>query len=57
MIIRNLTFTHAVLADRIAFLLLDIEKTFRDLRAFVPVWLSSIENRRALLLKKSGTDV
>ncbi len=56
-IIRNLTFTHAVLADRIAFLLLDIEKTFRDLRAFVPVWLSSIENRRALLLKKSGTDV
>jgi hypothetical protein len=55
-IISNLTFTHSVLANRIAFLLLDIEKTFRDLRSFVPIWLSSIESRRALLLKKSGPD-
>ena len=53
-IIRNLIFNHAILATKLASLLVDIEKTFCDLKSFVPLWLASIEQRRALVLKKDG---
>ena len=55
-IIRNLTFNHAILASKLASLLVDIEKAFRDLSSFVPLWLASIEQRRALVLTKDGQE-
>ena len=45
---------HAVISRRMAALMLEIDRELRDLMAFVPIWLESISNRRALLLKRSS---
>ena len=51
--VRDLMLCHNVFAERLVQLLADIDKTLRDLMAFVPLWLDGIEMRRALLLKRS----
>ncbi|MEM1180566.1 MAG: hypothetical protein AAGM22_19630 [Acidobacteriota bacterium] len=51
--VRDLMLCHNVFSDRLVQLLADIDKTLRDLMAFVPLWLDGIEMRRALLLKRS----
>jgi hypothetical protein len=33
-------------------LLVELDRSFRDLMAFVPLWLENIELRRALLLTR-----
>jgi len=50
--VRELTTSHAVLARRMAELLRDLNQTFQDLMAFVPLWVDNIELRRALLLRR-----
>ena len=50
--VRDLMQAHAVLGRRLAGLLTDLDANLRDLLAFLPLWLKSIEKRRALLLKK-----
>lgn len=52
--VRDLVFCHSVFAGRMARFLGEIDKTLRDLVAFVPLWLDGIEMRRALLLKRAG---
>lgn len=54
--VRDLMQTHAVLGRRLASLLTDLDANLRDLLAFLPLWLKSIEKRRALLLKKSAEE-
>lgn len=44
---------HQTCSQRLASLMTAIDKELRDLVAFVPIWLESIGNRRALLLKRS----
>ena len=55
--VRDLMQAHAVLSRRLAALLTDLDANLRDLLAFLPLWLKSIEKRRALLLKKSAEDL
>ena len=43
-----------VLCSRITTVLRNIEDELRDLATFVPLWLSSIEKRRALMLRPKG---
>lgn len=52
--VRDLLVTHAALSRRTAVMLGDIDKLLQDLVAFVPLWLEAVENRRALLLKRSA---
>jgi hypothetical protein len=52
--VRDLLLCHGVFAGRMARFLSEIDKTLRDLVAFVPLWLDGIEMRRALLLKRAG---
>ena len=49
----ELTVSHAVLASRIAPLLMELGDTLSDLTTFVPLWLENIEMRRALLFRRS----
>ena len=49
----ELTVSHAVLATRIADLLTELGDTLGDLTTFAPLWLESIEMRRALLFRRS----
>ena len=51
--VQDLLICHAVISGRMAELLNKIDKELRDLVAFVPIWLESIGQRRALLLKRS----
>lgn len=46
----------AVLCRRAAAQLEEVDRTLRDLVAFVPLWLAGIEGRRALLLVRGGKD-
>lgn len=41
------------LSSRMVELMEDIDRCLRDLMAFIPLWLEGIENRRALLLRRS----
>lgn len=50
--VRDLLHVHTVFTGRMASFLGEIDKTLRDLVAFVPLWLDGIEMRRALLLKR-----
>ncbi|HEX2224288.1 MAG TPA: hypothetical protein VHN15_08785, partial [Thermoanaerobaculia bacterium] len=50
--VRDLLQAHAVLSGRLAARLEDLDANIRDLLAFLPLWLKSIEKRRALLLKR-----
>lgn len=52
--VKDLVLCHGVFAGRMARFLSEIDKTLRDLVAFVPLWLDGIEMRRALLLKRAG---
>lgn len=52
--VRSLIQCHAVLSRRLADLMAEIDESLRDLLAFLPLWLKSIEKRRALLLKKAA---
>lgn len=47
---------HKACSLRLVELMTAIDKELRDLVAFVPIWLESISNRRALLLKRSFDD-
>ena len=47
---------HQACSQRLVELMTAIDKELRDLVAFVPIWLESISNRRALLLKRSFDD-
>ena len=47
---------HKASSLRLVELMTAIDKELRDLVAFVPIWLESIGNRRALLLKRSFDD-
>ncbi len=47
---------HQACSQRLVELMTAIDKELRDLVAFVPIWLDSISNRRALLLKRSFDD-
>lgn len=55
--VRDLLQAHAVLSRRLSARLSDLDANIRDLLAFLPLWLKSIEKRRALLLKRSIDEV
>ena len=44
---------HAALSRRLGELLREVDQSVRDLVAFVPLWLSSIEKRRALMFQRT----
>ncbi len=52
--VRDLVHFHTVFSQRMVSLLSEIDRTLRDLHAFVPLWLDGIEMRRALLLKRNS---
>lgn len=54
--VRDLLHCHAVFSRRLVALLADIERSLRDLVAFVPLWLRGIEGRRALMLLRSARE-
>jgi hypothetical protein len=54
--VRDLLVCHAAFSRHMAGLLSEIDQSLRDLVAFIPLWLEAIENRRALLLRKSAED-
>jgi hypothetical protein len=54
--VRDLVLVHGVFCGRMVSFLVEIDKTLRDLVAFVPLWLDGIEMRRALLLKRGAQE-
>lgn len=54
--VEHLIACHAVFSDRVVELMTQIDKELRDLVAFVPLWLDSIEKRRALLLRREPSE-
>lgn len=52
--VRDLVHFHTIFSRRMVSLLSEIDRTLRDLHAFVPLWLDGIEMRRALLLKRNN---
>lgn len=46
----------AVISLRMEVLLTDLDRAIQDLVTFIPIWLDSIEKRRALLLKRSSEE-
>jgi len=50
---QDLTVTQDVICRRMTRQLIEIDDCLRDLSAFVPLWIESIEKRRALMLKRS----
>jgi hypothetical protein len=54
--VRDLLGFHAVLSRRMVELMNEIDNELRDLMAFIPIWLDSISMRRALLLKRTGSN-
>ena len=55
--VRDLLACHASVASRMVLRLQDIDRCLRDLQAFVPIWLESVRNRRALLLKQTHEEL
>jgi hypothetical protein len=53
---RDLAAFHAAVARRMIDLMASIDKSLRDLTAFLPIWLQGIEKRRALLLRRGYDD-
>ena len=56
-IIEDLLVCHAVFSERLVDLLRSIDRSLSDLSAYVPLWLDSIERRRALMLTKNPGDL
>ncbi len=54
--VQHMVHTHAVISQRMAQLMTEIDRMLRDLMAFVPLWLEGIQNRRALLLKRNASE-
>jgi hypothetical protein len=54
--IEGLISIHGIVTDKILDLMTRIERALHDLAAYVPLWLDSIEKRRALMLTKSSDD-
>ncbi|MFL6195874.1 MAG: hypothetical protein ACJ75H_16970, partial [Thermoanaerobaculia bacterium] len=54
--VKDLIWCHAAFGRRIAAQLSEIDTVLRDLVAFVPLWIEAVENRRALLLKRSAEE-
>jgi hypothetical protein len=52
--VRDLVACHSVMSGRMVSLIDSIDRSLRDLTAYVPLWLRSIEKRRALMLSKSA---
>jgi hypothetical protein len=52
--VQDLLDCHAVFRRRMTRLVSSLEQSLHDLMAFVPIWLESIGQRRALLLQKPG---
>jgi hypothetical protein len=52
--VRDLVSCHTVMSARMVTLIDAIDRSLRDLTAYVPLWLRSIEKRRALMLSKSA---
>ncbi len=55
--VRDLLACHAAVASRMSLRLQDIDRCLKDLQAFVPIWLESVRNRRALLLKQTHQEL
>ena len=55
--VRDLLACHSSVATRMTLRLQDIDRCLLDLQAFVPIWLESIRNRRALLLKQTHEEL
>lgn len=53
--VQDLMVCHGVFSTKLVQMMTQIDKELQDLVAFVPLWLDSIEKRRALLLKR-GSD-
>lgn len=53
---RDLEIFHRSMSRRIAALLGDLDGYVHDLAAFIPLWLTNIEKRRALLFRKERRD-
>ena len=53
--VEHLMICHEIFSRRMVELMEQIDQELRDLVAFVPIWLDSIDKRRALLLRR-GTD-
>lgn len=53
--VRDLVSCHAVMSSRMVALIDRIDRSLRDLTAYVPLWLRGIEARRALMLSKSAS--
>ena len=47
---------HAVFSRRISSLIVEVDQSLRDLLAFIPLWLTGIERRRALLLRRTSEE-
>ena len=52
--VSDLLICHDVFSRRMSTVMSEIVRALRDLMAYVPIWLESIENRRALLLQRSS---
>jgi len=50
--VQDLMTCHSVFSTRMSEVISEIARALRDLMAYVPIWLESIENRRALLLQR-----
>ena len=55
--VRDLMACHGVVCRRMVHLMTSVDRQLRDLMAFTPIWLDSISNRRALLLKRGSDEV
>jgi hypothetical protein len=53
---RDLLACHAAVSHRLVGLLVKVDKTLQDLVAFLPLWLTAIEKRRALLLRRAAEE-
>ena len=51
--VQDLMSCHSVLSQRLAALLMEVNRALQDLMAFLPLWLQGIERRRALLLHRT----
>jgi|GEM_PF-914345 hypothetical protein len=51
--VQDLMSCHAVLSQRLAALLMEVNRALQDLMAFLPLWLQGIQRRRALLLRRT----
>ena len=54
--LRDLAACNAAVSHRIVGLLVKVDKSLKDLVAFLPLWLQDIEKRRALLLRRAAEE-